>query len=103
GLGVALGGGLLPRTEGVRDLVVLVGLYRLDGRNHGGSELAEAGDQNPTPSLPVAPDPPEVLGDDPHQSEVSAAMTSRSRLDVTSTAATTPRKAATPAITNATS
>jgi hypothetical protein len=94
---------LILRTEQIDDLVVLVGLDRLDEGDDVGLELAEAVDQDCASSFPVAADPPEVLRDDPHQSDVSAATTSRSRVGVTRTATTTPTRAATAAIANATS
>ena len=91
------------RPEQIDHLIVFIRLDRLDESDEIGLELPEAVDQERAASVPVATDPPEVLGDDPHQSEVWAATTRRSRLGVTSTAATTPTRAATPAIVKATS
>src|SRR5205085_9732172 len=65
--------------------------------------LPDRGDSRCHLCLRVGEPPKEVLGDDSHQSDVSAATTSRSRVGVTSTAKTTPMRAATAAIAKATS
>ena len=88
--------------EQIDDLVVFIRLDRLDESDKIGLELAKTVNQDRAAGFPVAADSPEVLRDDSHQSDASAATTSRSRVGVTSTATTTPIRAAAPAIANAT-